>query len=319
MRRLIALAVSLALLAVLYWKIDAARMAEAFARADAAWLIWGLALVVPTTLVSGWRFAYLAPKDAGVSLMEGLWLILMSNVLNLILPSKMGDLAKAYVLVERGKMAGTSALVLVVVEKGWDFVGLLVWCGLGLFLLWGTGPHIPILSLLVAGLLGFFLLLLASPKTSRPVFALLAALAPGKAKAKLAKLAASWDEGLLRFWSDPVKAAVIVAASIFLWLVHLLQIWMLAYALSPLVPVLESFALSAVGILAGLLPFTLAGVGTRDAALIVLYAPYMDAGAGAALGILCTMRYLVPAAVGLPFLGRYLHQAKLLKSWSASA
>lgn len=319
MRRLLALGLSLGLLAVIYWKIDVANLGLAFARADLAWLGFGLALVAPTTLISGWRFSYLAPAEAKISLREGLWLILMSNVLNLILPSKMGDIAKAYVLVERGKTSASAALSLVVMEKGWDFVGLLVWCGLGLELLWGTGPHIPILSLLTGGLLLFFLLLLGSAKASARIFALLIRVAPGKTQTKIATLAETWNEGLSRFWSDPQKASIIVASSVFLWLVHLLQIWMLAYALSPLTPLLESFALSAIGILAGLLPFTLAGVGTRDAALIALYAPYMDAGAGAALGVLCTLRYLIPAAVGLPFLGRYLHQAKLLKAWSKGA
>ncbi|CAA6605906.1 Lysylphosphatidylglycerol synthetase [Rhodospirillaceae bacterium LM-1] len=300
-RRLIALLVSLGLLAALYWKIDPNALAQAFARSDVGLLVLALSLVAPTTLISGWRFSYLAPRAANVSVWEGLWLILMSNVLNLILPSKMGDIAKAYVLVERGKMTGAAALTLVAMEKGWDFVALLVWCALGLQLLWGSGPHIPLLALMVGGLLTFFLLMLGSTKMSGRIFALLHLIAPAKIKRQLAGLKEAWAEGLGNFWANPAKASILISVSVWLWLIHLVQIWLLAYALSPLVPLLESFALSAVGILAGLLPFTLAGIGTRDAALIVLYSPYMDAGAGAALGLLCTLRYLIPAAVGLPF------------------
>ena len=54
--------------------------------------------------------------------------------------------------------------------------------------------------------------------------------------------------------------------------------------------------------LAGLLPLTFAGVGTRDAALVLLYQPYFSTPTAVALGILCTLRYLLPAVAGLPFI-----------------
>jgi len=71
-------------------------------------------------------------------------------------------------------------------------------------------------------------------------------------------------------------------------------------------PFLISLALTPLAILAGLLPFTFAGIGTRDAAFIILYQPFFNAPTGAALGLLCTSRYLLPALMGLPFLGRSL-------------
>ena len=63
-------------------------------------------------------------------------------------------------------------------------------------------------------------------------------------------------------------------------------------------------------LLVGLLPVTFAGIGTRDAAIIVLYQPYFSTEVGAALGLLCTMRYVIPALVGLPYLERYLAGVK---------
>lgn len=69
---------------------------------------------------------------------------------------------------------------------------------------------------------------------------------------------------------------------------------------------MANLALSPLAILAGLLPLTFAGVGTRDAALIAFYSPYFNAPTAAALGLLCTSRYLLPAIGGLPFLGQYL-------------
>ncbi|NEQ17581.1 MAG: UPF0104 family protein, partial [Moorea sp. SIO3E2] len=87
---------------------------------------------------------------------------------------------------------------------------------------------------------------------------------------------------------------------------HLLQIWLFILALNAWTPFLANLALSPLAILAGLLPLTFAGVGTRDAALIFFYQRYFPKEEAAALGLLCTSRYLLPAIGGLPFLGQYL-------------
>ena len=71
-------------------------------------------------------------------------------------------------------------------------------------------------------------------------------------------------------------------------------------------PLLSSLGLSSLAILAGLVPLTLAGVGTRDAAAIYLFAPFMAAPAGAALGLMLTLRYVLPGLAGLPFLAEYI-------------
>jgi hypothetical protein len=59
-----------------------------------------------------------------------------------------------------------------------------------------------------------------------------------------------------------------------------------------------------------LFPLTFAGVGTRDAALVLFYAPYFASPTAAALGLLCTARYILPAIGGLPFAGGYLSRER---------
>ena len=120
----------------------------------------------------------------------------------------------------------------------------------------------------------------------------------------------SWNEMHDYFWSDKTQLAKIVSTSIFIWFGHLLQIWLFILALNAWTPFLANLAISPLAILAGLLPLTFAGVGTRDAALILFYQPYFDAQTAAALGLLCTSRYVIPAIAGLPFLGKYLGSLK---------
>ena len=68
--------------------------------------------------------------------------------------------------------------------------------------------------------------------------------------------------------------------SLFLWLVHLTQIWMFTVALSVRMPFMVCASLSAVALMAGQLPFTFAGLGARDVALVVLLAALYDARVG---------------------------------------
>ena len=79
-------------------------------------------------------------------------------------------------------------------------------------------------------------------------------------------------------------------------------------------PPLAVMVWPSVPILAGLLPVpTFGGAGTRDGALVALYAPYFAAPVALALGLLCTARYLLPAIGGLPFAGKYLAEVKTMK------
>ena len=61
----------------------------------------------------------------------------------------------------------------------------------------------------------------------------------------------------------------IVPFSLLLWLAHLFQIWLFTVALSTQVPFFVCASLSAVALMAGQMPFTLAGLGP-DAAVVSL-------------------------------------------------
>jgi uncharacterized protein (TIRG00374 family) len=137
--------------------------------------------------------------------------------------------------------------------------------------------------------------------------------APQKLKSKLQKMQASWTEMHDYFWSDKQQLLIITSTSVFIWFLHLLQIWLFILALKAIAPFLASLALSPLSILAGLLPLTFAGIGTRDAALIYFYHDYFNEATGAALGLLCTSRYFIPALIGLPFLGQMLGAAKKIE------
>lgn len=306
MRKFIGAVVSFAILGVIYWRIDLTRLGAVLGAIDGLWLALGFLLMAPPILLSAWRLKALVPQGVGLRFTEATKLILAGAVLNMVLPSKMGDIAKAWFMTERGRLSGSFALSLVVFEKAWDLLALLAFCAFGLLAYPGKGPGYWAMTAAVAVGLATGLAMVSSNGFAQAVFALALKFAPRGLAPKLEGLRAAWLEMHAYFWADGGRAARVMAASVVIWFLHLLQIWIFILALGAWTPFLANLALAPLAILAGLLPLTLAGIGTRDAMLILFYAPYMAAPSGAALGILCTLRYVLPALAGLPFLGQYL-------------
>jgi hypothetical protein len=316
-KKLLSIVISALILAFMYWQIgpeNRARLLEIFRDCDRGWMALSLGMVVPLTMFTAWRLQQLMPGAGQLGFGEANKLILVASVLNLVLPSKMGDIAKAWFLRDRGHLSGTLALSLVVFEKSCDMLSLLLWCVFGLVLYPEKGGVFWVMTAAVAGMLAFGCLLLGSQGFARMFFDFGARFAPGKIGAKLGKLSTSWSEMHDYFWASKARLLKVTTTSVFIWFLHLLQIWMFILALRASVPFLTNLALSPLAILAGLLPIpTFGGAGTRDGALVALYAPYFAAPVALALGLLCTARYLLPAIGGLPFAGEYFQKVRTMK------
>lgn len=308
LKRAVSVLVSLALLSAIYSRIDLSALGRVLATAHLPWLFAGLGALVPIKLAQAWRLRELMPRSHPLGRWDSLRLILVADVMNMVLPSKMGDLAKAWFLRSRGHLGGSLALSLVVFEKAWDVLALLLWCGLGILALPGKDAELWILAAAVWATLAGGFLLLGSAGFARLAFATARRLVPSRFRGKLLgtldRLEESWRDTRDYFRQEPGQLRRVVALSVGLWLLHFLQLWIFILALNAWAPFLAHLALASLAILAGLVPLTFAGLGTRDAALIGLYAPYFGPPTAAALGILFTSRYLLPALAGLPFFRR---------------
>lgn len=305
-KKLVSLAVSTVILILIYTQIDFGGLVEVLRDCDRVWMVISLSMLIPITFFSGWRLCQVVPKQVSLGLWEANKLILAASVLNMVLPSKMGDIAKAYFMRDQSNITGSLALSIVIFEKACDFLSLLLWCAFGLVLFPVKDAFFVSMTIaIVAGFtVGVFVLF--SRRIATLFFSLVRRVGPDKVGEQLGVLEESWGEMQAYFWSDRTQLFIIASSSIFIWFLHLLQIWFFILALNAWVNPITNLALSPLAILAGLLPLTFAGVGTRDAALIMLYQPYFSAATGAALGLLCTSRYLLPAIGGLPFLNQYL-------------
>lgn len=313
-KRFLSIAVSVAILLIIYSKIDFEGLLAVFQNSNSWWMAISLGMVIPITMFTSWRLQQLMPQGTSLGFIEANRLILGASVLNMVLPSKMGDIAKAYFMKDRGHLSGSLSLSLVVFEKACDMLSLLLWCAFGLFLYPNKDELFWMMTAAVTVGLILGLLLLGSRQFAQLFFAIALKIAPKNIQTKLRNLQGSWTEMQNYFWGDRRKLVTVAVTSIFIWFLHLLQIWLFILALNAWVPFFTNLALSPLAILAGLLPLTFAGMGTRDAALIFFYQPYFDTATGAALGLLCTSRYFLPAVIGLPFLGQMMGAAKKVAS-----
>ena len=306
MKKVISLAVSVAILGAIYLVIDFSSLLRALRGIDVPLMMMGLAVFVPILSIMAWRLKVLIPTVHRPPLTEALRLILSACAMNMVLPSKMGDVAKSAFMKKSGGLSGSKALAIVVLEKTSDVLALLVWCVFGLIV---VSPSEPIFQVLFATVvLGFLfcLTMMGSLRFADFFFAVALRVIPGKLSARIENLQSAWHEMHAFFWRHAKFSLGIIFTSIILWFLNLAQIWLFALAVGGAIPFIDNLALAPLALLAGLLPLTFAGIGTRDAALIMLYQPFMNSGIAAALGLFCTLRYIVPALAGLPFLTRYL-------------
>ncbi len=304
---------SVVLLALLYAVIDVRTLISAIRGADYFWLTIGILMIIPLTVVTAWRFT-LVVMDGRLGLGEASRLVLAASTLNLFLPSKLGDFAKAYVLSTKHEMSGEVALSIVVFEKALDMASLLLWGVVAVAYVGLSQSGIAIfvlpLILLFAALLMLILPLPAFPRLVRFVAARL----PSRPAARLTSFAESSFTLAAWFWRRRMRAVSVVALSIALWGAHLFQFLLFSRAVGGVVPAWDNMAFAALSILVGLVPFTLAGIGSRDVAIVYFYSPYLSPGAAAFLGILATLRYVIPAVAGVPFIGTMIAAAGARRS-----
>lgn len=302
--RALAFGVSGALLVILYRSLDLRLVGDALLRVDPLWLVVSVGMIVPITFLRAVRFFWVAPPGALPGVGEAFRLTLVASGLNVFLPAKTGDLVKSYFVATRSRTSAGISIAIVVYERFCDLFGLIAWCLLGWVLGRPDVPGLPQAFWLVLGAIGAACgLLIVSERVAAAARTSMAAALPGRRLRKVRGLLEGWPLLLQRLRG---RRRWIVPLSVLLWLAHLVQIWMFTIALSLDIPFTVAASLAAVALMAGQLPFTVGGIGTRDVALVVLLSRYMRPESAAALGVLVSTRNLLPPLMGVPIMRPYL-------------
>src|SRR5688572_8269284 len=301
---LLSLLVSGGLIFLLYRNLNLRQVGEALLTADRFWLVISIGMILPITPLRAIRFFWVAPAGALPGIGEAFKLTLVSSALNVFVPAKAGDLIKSYFVAKRGHTSTGVAIAIIVYERLCDMFGLIFWCLLGWFVGQPEVTGLPTAFWLLLAVLGTLCGVLISSERAAAVWrSLMMRLIPDGKLRKLRQLAVGWPD-LLEVLRN--RRQWIVPFSLLLWLTHLFQIWLFTVALSLNVPFAACASLSAIALMAGQLPLTVAGLGTRDVALVVLLASYMAPESAAAMGVLISTRNFLPPLIGIPLMRPYL-------------
>ncbi|MGI8908874.1 MAG: lysylphosphatidylglycerol synthase transmembrane domain-containing protein [Candidatus Sumerlaeaceae bacterium] len=313
MKRLAALAITVVILALLFWKVDQPKLWQNLRQTHWGWFAAAMLAFVPQVLVIAWRWKRLVDVFTQLKLGESVRLVLASQTMNLVLPSKMGDLSKGYFLSRRGLLDLTRAMNVVVFEKLLDVATLagVMLLGVAALLASNGETDLQTRAALVAAVIGCAAVagvaaLYFVPTRYIPGFTRGLQWLDGKPKLrKLHTLAATGHDVIHMLQSHGARRAEIVAMSMLIWCLHLVQIYFFFRSLGAAAPLAQFATLVPLAIFIGLLPISIAGFGTRDAALIALF-PGFPGEVMLGVAMYVNLRYILPAACGMPFLHKYM-------------
>lgn len=297
MKRLLALSISLAVMAVIFIKIDRSAFVQHLAELDFFWLSIAFLFFIPQIGLTAWRWKWMIRHDRVSTYGESLRLILATSSLNVFLPSKLGDLCKAYYLAQSEQLNWKRGLNQVLFER---FLDLWALCWMGTFgvLAVGLGGSIGWLIISLTVFLSAVLWIIFK----LPMRNLKISILPSKFSEKIESFLADAHDYVDRLKANPAELLILFASSMILWALHVAQFYFAGLAIESVLSLGQIFCSIPIGILIGLLPFTLAGIGTRDAALIYLLLPFETSSKIIFLGLFATARYLVPGLAGIPFI-----------------
>ncbi len=311
MKRFFAFLLSVLIMGAIFSRIDLGEFRRSLAEMDL--FLFGVAILffIPQVAISAYRWQVMVRKKIRIGLGESAALVLASNALNILLPSRAGDLSKAYFLGRGGgPISIKRGMNVVLFEKYIDLasLGIVILTGIFLSPKWDQANWVGLaFSLSMGAIFPVLYFVKLDRWVSAPIFE------TNRFLAKAKHFLLDTHEYLNELKGDRQELAFIVGLSIFLWFVHILQFVVFFHSFHSTVSVFHIFRLVPLAILVGLIPVTIAGVGTRDSAMIYFFAPYESVPLIAGVGVCASLRYFVPGILGLPFLNRYLVRENSVK------
>lgn len=297
-KRLISLFVTLLILFLIFRNISLASFAQAVSHINYFYLTMALLyfLVYPIVGIERWRWMVMVrhPFDFWTALK----IYFIGETLNLALPSKAGDLAKGYFLKKAHVTSFAYGMSTVIFEKFLDLLAIGSAFLIGFMMVGIQGDIVGKMFFLSGFFLACFIVFLFLDKM-RFIRALLFRL-------KMRKLLKAFRE-LVSFVIEIRKKhrfflfCALIVTSIIFWLGHFFQIWLFFRAANMPLSYPETLFYAPIAMMAAFVPFTIAGLGAREAVLIVLLQGLMPREVIVLGGLLLSLRYIVPALIGLFF------------------
>lgn len=273
-------------IAIFYWlfsKISFAESMRIIIKSNPYFILLSLIMLVLSIffIILRWMLIIKSlPLKTGF--MDAMVSIMSASSLNSVLPSKLGDIFKVYYFKECGvsKVVGT-----VFTERLFDIISLTLILIIGSVII--NKNIFVYIGLIVLLALIFFTL---------GVYFL-------RKKSKKYNLIKNLFYSVHWIMQMPKKGLALFLLSIIIWVCSILQIYFIFLAIPIDVNFIYFSSAIIIAIFVGLIPITIAGMGTRDSAIIYLFSSFAADEKLLAVGLLFSFfRYWLLSIIGIPFL-----------------
>lgn len=286
--RAVRAAIAIGLTAIVLWQADLGAVVQAARGTRPGPLVAAVALVLVDRTLMGWRWiALLGAIDAArrPPLGATLRVFFVSTFLGTFLPASVGGDAVRAVATTRLGVPAADAAASVILDRLLGVVGILVLAALGLGLARELRTHLAIVAALgfatAVSVAGAALVFSARTATAARR---LASRMPGK---RLRQLVADSIAAIQLHRGHRGRIAGVLAASVGVQVLRVLEAWMLGLALGIPAGLTQYFAFVPLILLVMLLPITINGIGTSQAAFVWLFGTAgVDPAASFALSVL---------------------------------
>ncbi len=227
----IGLAVTVLFLALLFYRVDFVAMGRALKHAD-------YTLVLPAVLVwfvAAWfrsvRWQYLLQPIKRISAHRLYPTVVIGYMANNVLPVRLGEVVRAYILGEKERASKMSIIGTIVVERIFDGLALILFM-LVIALFVPLAPWLQsmvrIMAAVFLGLLALFVAVASSGRLRGRLTGLLSRL-PGGIGARAGGLLNLFLEGL-KILHSPWRLLIVFGLSIFVWLIEATMYYLVAFS-----------------------------------------------------------------------------------------
>jgi hypothetical protein len=263
------------LLGILIWRLDLATIINLLKSSIWQLILLAVFLNIPMIFIKATRWWYLMRTQSIVYPLSQSFLGYLSSIfVGLLTPGRLGELTKALYITSNNRITMGQALSSVLADRLFDLSALLIVGGVALasiinFSVWQGWVGV----ITVAGGLTFTLLLLLTEQGFSLLKTFVAPL--GKSMAHLF-MPGGWifdtRAGLKQFSILTISIAGMLTA--LAYLIFFGQCYLLALSLKLPLSFMSTSSATALGSLVSLLPISISGIGTRDAAIVAYLGTY---------------------------------------------
>jgi len=297
---------------------------NAFKQTRYLYIIPALVVYFLALWVRAYRWTFLMPENVSIKTKEAFPLFIIGCFANNVLPLRLGDLYRAYLLGRKKNISVSASFACIFTDKVFDALAVLTFLGMAALLLAGKLPPWEKVLLqasavvLLSGVVGLWLVLWFRRLTDKLINYFIPII-PKKIQPRVQHIIQKFLDGL-----EPLKNhRLVVSAFIFSlisWSIEAVTYYILALAMGLNPPLYATPIILAVVNLAMMIPTSAGGVGTFEYFSIkttMASIPGTAKGLAASYTILTHLSWFIPITVlGLYY---YLHQNISFKDLESSA